>query len=257
MLETINVLQAVVLGIVEGITEYLPISSTGHMILVSHLLKIPDNDTVKVFEISIQLGAILAMFLIYWKKFLDFELVKKIMVAFLPTGILGFLFFKYIKILLSSELVVILSLLIGGVIIIVAEKYYLNNKSAKIETIDYKNALYIGLAQAVAMIPGVSRSGATIVTGLFLNIERSLIAEFTFLLAVPTMSAATVYSLYKSRELLSMDYISTLSIGFVVAFITAWIVIKIFLNYIKKYDFVPFGIYRIVIAIILLFTLYL
>lgn len=246
---------AIILAIVEGITEYLPISSTGHMILVSHLLGISDNDLTKVYEVAIQVGSIAAMFLIYWKKFLDFELLKKLFIAFLPTGILGFLFFKYIKQMLGSELVVVATLIIGGIILICVEKYYKNNKGSRIEKISFKNAIIIGFAQAVSMIPGVSRSGATIVTGLFLNIERSVIAEFTFLLAVPTMSAATLYSLYKSRDLLTSDYVGTLLLGTVVAFVVAYAVIKIFLSYIKKYDFVPFGIYRIILGLFVLLTL--
>jgi undecaprenyl-diphosphatase len=256
-MEILTNAQAVILGVVEGITEYLPISSTGHMVLVSHYLGIAESDTTKVFEIAIQAGAILAMFIIYWKKFLDLELVKKLIVAFLPTGILGFLFFKYVKEMLGSEMIVVVTLLLGGIVIIWAEKYYKHNKHQRIEEIDYKNAIIVGFAQAVAMIPGVSRSGATIVCGLFMNIERKVIAEFTFLLAVPTMAAATLYSLYKSRDILSVDYLGTLSIGFIVSFIVAYAVIKVFLNYIKKYDFIPFGIYRILLALIILLAIYL
>lgn len=245
----------ILLAITEGITEYLPVSSTGHMILVSHLLGIADSDQVKIFEIVIQLGAILAMFLTYWKKFLDFELLKKLFVAFLPTGIIGLLFFKYVKILLGSEMVVVFSLIIGGIILIVVEKIYKNNSRMRIEEINYKNAIIIGFAQAVAIIPGVSRSGATIVSGLLLNIERRAIAEFTFLLAVPTMTVATLYSLYKSKDILTTDYLGSLIMGTLVAFLVAFVVIKIFLNYVKKYDFIPFGIYRIILGILVLLTL--
>lgn len=248
-------LQIIILGITEGLTEYLPISSTGHMILVTHFLNILESDQTKVFEITIQVGAILAMFLIYWKKFLDMELLKKLFVAFLPTGVLGFLLFKYIKVLLGSIWVVVISLVVGGIVLILTEKYYKNNKRQRVESIDFKKSLVIGFAQAVSMIPGVSRSGATIVCGLLMNIERKVIAEFTFLLAVPTMAAATLYSLYKSRDLLSADYISTLLLGTLVSFVVAYAVIKIFLNYIKKYDFVPFGVYRIVLGIIIALTL--
>lgn len=253
--QLMTIIHAIILAIIEGVTEYLPISSTGHMILVSHLLGIAQNEQIKIFEIAIQMGAILAMFIIYWKKFLDLELLKKLFIAFLPSGILGFLLFKYITALLGSLWVVVATLIIGGFILIWAEKFYKMNKSKRIEEVDYKNALIIGFAQAVAMVPGVSRSGATIVSGLILNIERSIVAEFTFLLAVPTMTAATLYSLYKSRDLLTGDYLSTLAVGFVVAFIVAYAVVKVFLNYIKKHDFVPFGIYRIVLGIFVLLTL--
>jgi len=252
-----TIIHAIILAIVEGITEYLPVSSTGHMILASHLLNIADSDQTKIFEIVIQIGAILAMFVIYWKKFLDLELLKKLFVAFLPSGILGFLLFKYIKILLGSELIVVITLILGGIVLIVAEKYYKDNHAPKIENINYQNAIIVGFAQAVAMIPGVSRSGATIVTGLFLNIERKVIAEFTFLLAVPTMAAATLYSLYKSKDLLTPDYFGILIVGTAVAFVVALGVIKVFLNYIKKYDFIPFGIYRIVLGLVILIYLYL
>lgn len=248
-------IQIIILGITEGLTEYLPISSTGHMILVTHFLNILESDQIKVFEIVIQIGAILAMFLIYWKKFLDIELLKKLIIAFLPTGVLGFLLFKYIKVLLGSIWVVVFSLIIGGIILILTEKYYKNNKKERTEEIDFKKSLIIGFAQTVSMIPGVSRSGATIVAGLLMNIERKVIAEFTFLLAVPTMAAATLYSLYKSRDILSSDYISTLLLGTFVSFVVAYAVIKIFLNYIKKYDFIPFGIYRIILGIIIALTL--
>ncbi len=252
---SLTIIGATILAITEGITEYLPISSTGHMILVSHLLGIVESEQTKIFEVVIQIGAILAMFVIYWKKFLDINLLKKLIIAFLPTGILGFLLFKYIKQLLGSGIVVAVSLILGGVILILVEKYYKNNKQERIENINYKNALIIGLAQAVSMIPGVSRSGATIVSGLLLNIERSVIAEFTFLLAVPTMSAATLYSLYKGKDLLTTEYLSVLLLGTVISFIVAYAVIKIFLSYIKKYDFVPFGIYRIAIGLIFLLTI--
>ncbi len=254
-------LQSILIGIVEGFTEFLPISSTGHMTLASHLLQIVQNDQFKVFEISIQLGAILAVVFFFWRKFFNTELLKKLFIAFLPTGILGFTVYKYIKAILDNEIVIAISLILGGIILILVEKYYakktLENKSKNenvIENISYKNAFILGLTQSVAMIPGVSRSGATIVAGLLLNLERKILVEFTFLLAVPTMFAATVYSLYKSRDLLSSEYITSISLGFIFAFITAMIVIKFFLNYIRKYDFIPFGIYRIILGIIVLLT---
>jgi undecaprenyl-diphosphatase len=254
-------IQSIFLGIIEGFTEFLPISSTGHMTLVSHLLQIVQNDQFKVFEISIQLGAILAVVIFFWKKFFNLELLKKLLIAFIPTGILGFTVYKYIKAILDNEIIVAISLIVGGIILILVEKNYtkqtIQNKAKNknfIENINYKNAFILGLAQSVAMIPGISRSGATIVAGLLLNIQRKVLVEFTFLLAVPTMFAATFYSLYKSRDLLSSEYITTISLGFLFAFITAMLVIKFFLEYIRKYDFIPFGIYRIILGIIVLLT---
>jgi undecaprenyl-diphosphatase len=246
--------QAIILGIVEGLTEFLPVSSTGHMSLVSHFLNIVQSDQLVVFEIAIQLGAILAVVLFYWKKFFDLELIKKLIVAFLPTSIIGLTVFKYLKTLLSSEYIIALSLIIGGIILIIAEKLKKDIYTSK-EEISYKDALLLGLAQSVAIIPGVSRSGATIVAGLFMNIKRNILVEFTFLLAVPTMFAATLYSLYKNKELLTSDNLNNIGIGFIVAFLVALIVIKMFLGYIKKFDFIPFGIYRILVGIIVLLTL--
>jgi undecaprenyl-diphosphatase len=249
-------IQAIVLGVLEGLTEFLPISSTGHLTLASHFMNIVQNDQFIVFEIAIQLGAILAVLFFFWKKFFDINLLTKLFVAFLPTGIIGLLIYKHIKVLLASEVVVATSLILGGIILILVEKNYkkiLLTKNPETEISLYKSFL-LGLAQSVAMIPGVSRSGATIVAGLLMNIERKVLVEFTFLLAVPTMSAATLYSLYKHKEILTLDYINTLALGFVSSFLVAVIVIKFFLNYIKKYDFIPFGIYRIILGVIVLIT---
>ncbi len=264
-------IQAIVLGVLEGLTEFLPISSTGHLTLASHFLNIIQNDQFIVFEIAIQLGAILAVLFFFWKRFFDLNLLKKLIVAFLPTGILGFTIYKYIKTLLSSEVLVATTLIIGGIILIIVEKVYkgaertlilgedkIKIKEEKVQQdreISLKEAFVLGLAQSVAMIPGVSRSGATIVAGLLMNIERKVLVEFTFLLAVPTMSAATLYSLYKHKEILTLDYVNTLALGFVSSFLVAVVVIKFFLNYIKKYDFIPFGIYRVVFGLILLIFL--
>jgi undecaprenyl-diphosphatase len=257
-------IQAIILGILEGVTEFLPISSTGHLTLASHFLGIIQNDQFIVFEIAIQLGAILAVVFIFWKKFFNIELLTKLFIAFLPTGLLGLFVYKYIKVLLTSEFIVAFSLILGGIILITVEKMYSKKITSGLftpsqteispEKISYKKSFILGLAQSVAMIPGVSRSGATIVAGLLMNIERKVLVEFTFLLAVPTMSAATLYAIYKNRDILSTDNFSNIFFGFVTSFIVALVVIKFLLNYIKKYDFIPFGIYRIILGIFVLVT---
>ncbi len=249
-------IQAIILGILEGLTEFLPISSTGHLTLASHFLGIVQSQQFIVFEIAIQLGAILAVVFFYWRKFFDINLLTKLFVAFLPTGIIGLLIYKYIKVLLSSEIIVAVSLMLGGIILILVEKFYKNTKSeTHYQNISFGQALLLGFAQCMAMIPGVSRSGAIIVAGLLMKINRSILVEFTFLLAVPTMSAATLYAIYKNREIISADYFSAIILGFVSSFLVALVVIKFLINYIKKYDFVPFGVYRIFLGIIVLLTL--
>lgn len=253
---TIN--SAIILGIIEGLTEFLPISSTGHLALVSHFLGILQNEQTILFEIAIQLGAILAVVFIYWKKLFNLELLIKLFIAFLPTGIIGLLVYKIIKSLLDNELVIALSLIIGGFILLIVEKIYkLNYEKKKIqhEEIDYKKAFILGLSQCVAMIPGVSRSGAVMTAGLVMNIKREILVEFTFLLAIPTMFAATFYSLYKSKEFLTSDFLSVLGVGFFVSFVVAFFVVKAFLGYIRKFDFVPFAIYRIIFGLFILSTL--
>ncbi len=258
MTEIITTGQAIILGIVEGLTEFLPISSTGHLSLVSHFLQIVQSDQFIVFEIVIQLGAILAVLCFYWKKFFNIELLIKLFVAFLPTGIIGLFLFKYIKALLSSEFIIAGSLILGGIILIIVERIYKTNyvnNHQQHEEINFKNAFLLGLAQAVAIIPGVSRSGATITAGLIMNIKRNILVDFSFLLAVPTMFAATLYSLYKNKDILGSADFTTIGIGFLTSFIVALLVIKVFLNYIKKFDFVPFGIYRIVIGTVISLTL--
>lgn len=248
-------IEAIFLGVIEGLTEFLPISSTGHLTLVSHFLGIVQNDQFIVFQIAIQLGAILAVVIFYWKKFFDINLLTKLFIAFLPTGIIGVLVYKHIKTLLASELIVAFTLILGGIVLILVEKFYKTTKSeTHYQTISFRQALLLGLAQCVAMIPGVSRSGATIVAGLLMKINRSVLVEFTFLLAVPTMSAATLYAVYKNKDIISTDYFTTIMIGFITSFVVSLFVIKFLINYIKKYDFVPFGIYRILLGIVVLIT---
>nr|MBI5455676.1 undecaprenyl-diphosphate phosphatase [Candidatus Levybacteria bacterium] len=249
-----NFFQAIILSIVEGISEFLPISSTGHLILTSDMLKIAQSNFVKDFEIIIQLGAILAIVVLYWEVFLkNKEVWKRIIVAFIPTGIIGFILFKPIKTyLLGNTYITLISLLTGGVILIILELIYKEKEHHvdRIENITYKNVLLIGIFQSIAVIPGVSRSAATIVSALFLGTKRKAAAEFSFLLAVPTMLAATGLDLIKSNFSYSSNEWLILLTGFIGAFITAFIVIKWFLKYIQTHTFIPFGVYRIVLAIL-------
>lgn len=253
-----TILHSIILGIVEGITEFLPISSTGHLILFSHILRIPNTNSLKSFEIAIQLGAILAVFLLYYKKFFNIHNLLKLFVAFLPTGILGLTLYKIIKTyLIGNTLVVCVSLFVGGVIMLLVENWYAKKNITSIgaqdfslRDINYSQAFKLGLFQSIAMIPGVSRSGATIVGGLLMGLPRANIAEFTFLLAVPTMTAATLYDILKNYKLFTSSDITNISVGFVTAFITALLVVKWLLAYIKKHDFRVFAYYRIVAGII-------
>ncbi len=244
---------AFILGIVQGISEFLPISSTGHMILASHLMGLKHTEFLKSFEIAIQVGTILSVVVLYWRSLLvDFEVIKRLVVAFIPTGVLGLTLYKLIKgYLLGSETVVLCSLLIGGIFIIAFEYWYREKEDAtsEIREISYKNAVIIGLFQSIAMIPGVSRSASTILGGLWLGLKRKTIVEFTFLLAVPTMLAATGYDLIKSGSQFSFDQIQYLLVGFATAFVVALLTIKFLLQFIKTHTFIPFGIYRIVLVV--------
>lgn len=243
-----SLLHALILGIVEGITEFLPISSTAHLILASRMLAL-DSEFVKSFEIIIQFGAILSVVVLYWKKFWHWDVLKKLVVAVIPTGVIGLTVYKAVKgYLLGNLTVVLLSLLIGGIALIVFERFR-NGSDAEVDfaEITYKKAFLIGLFQAIAVIPGVSRSAATIVGGSLIGISKRTIVEFSFMLAVPTMLAATGLELVKGRGALAGHY-DVLAVGFVVSFITAIIAIKSFLGYIKKRDFSAFGWYRVVLA---------
>ncbi len=253
-------IHAVILGIVEGVTEYLPVSSTGHMIITSHLLHLTESEFLKTFEIAIQLGAIAAVFSLYWRTFLlDWEVGLKVMAAFLPTAVIGFVLYKLVKhFLLGNILVVALSLFIGGVVLIVFEKLYKGQEGSvdRLEHITYPQALIIGLCQSLAVVPGVSRSAATILSGLMLGITRKTIVEFSFLLAVPTITAAVVWDMIKSSSDIQGAQWGLLAVGFIVAFVVAWGSVKFLLRYIKRNDFVAFGVYRIIIAVVLLFLFF-
>ena len=251
-----TIIQAIILGVVEGITEFLPISSTGHMILVSRLFGIADSDFTKSFEIIIQFGAILAVVVLYWNKlFSKRDTWKKVLTAFLPTAIIGFLLYTTLKrYLLSNSIIVIWALFLGGIALIAFELWYKGKSFAVAQDddagISYKKSFAIGVAQALSIIPGVSRSGATIIAGLLMGISREAIVEFSFLLAIPTMSVATGYDLLKSAGSFSFDQFYLLFIGFITSFIVAMLSIKWFIGYIKNHSFISFGVYRIIIALL-------
>ncbi len=253
-----TLIHAVILGIVEGITEFLPISSTAHLEIVGGILKISHTDFVKSFEIIIQLGAILAVVVLYWKLLIRNSAIwKRIIVAFIPTGIIGFILYKLIKTyILGNFTIISWTLLVGGIILIMFE--YLYNKKHntessihELEHMPYSTAFLIGCAQSIAVVPGVSRAAATIIAGRMLGVGKVAIVEFSFLLAIPTMMAAAGYDILKSHASFSSSDTLLLIIGFVTAFIAALISIKFLLQFIKNKTFVTFGVYRIVVAILL------
>lgn len=246
-----NLLHALILGLVEGFTEFLPISSTAHLALTGKLLGLDQSEYLKSFEIIIQLGAILAVVFLYWKSLLKWEVIKRLVVAFLPTGILGLLFYKLVKQhLLENFNVMLWALLFGGILLILFEKTHKENsgEAQDLATIPYRTCLLIGLFQSLAMIPGVSRSGATIVGGLVLGLQKKTIVEFSFLLAVPTMLAATTLDLYKNAQSFTSDQITLLSVGFFTSFLMALVSIKFLLATLRKQTFSAFGFYRILVA---------
>lgn len=248
-----NYFQALLLAVVEGISEFLPISSTGHLILTSHLLNIPHTDFVKSFEIFIQLGAILAVVVLYGKTvFTNIHGWKKVITAFIPTAIIGFVLYKLIKqFLLGNEYITLAALLTGGILLIILERLYKEKEHHidSIEQVTYRNAFFIGVAQSLAVIPGVSRSAATVIAGLFLGTKRKTAVEFSFLLAVPTMMAASGLDMVQSSFSFSYDEWVILGIGFLGSFIVAIFAIKWLVGFVRNHTFIPFGIYRIILAI--------
>ncbi len=250
-----NILQACILGIVEGLTEFLPISSTAHLMIVNQLLKLPITDFVKSFDIIIQLGAILAVLLLYIRRlFLDRPTLLKIIVAFIPTALIGFFLYPLVKNnLLGNIQIAACALIVGGIIMIMFEHTRASKKTEK--SISYLRAFKIGLFQALAIIPGVSRAGATIIGGQSLGIDRKTIVEFSFLLAIPTMAAASGLDLLKNDFSFNNSEWTLLGVGFVSAFITALLAVRFFLKYIEKHSFTAFGWYRIIIGIIILLWL--
>lgn len=251
-----TIIQAIILAIIEGLTEFLPISSTGHMIIGTAVLGIEPNDFVKMFTVNIQFGAILSVVVLYWRKFfqsLDFYF--KLIAAFIPAAIFGVLLDKQIDELLGSVETVAVALLLGGIVLLFIDKYFSANEKADEKKISYPSAFKIGLFQVISMIPGVSRSGATIIGGLTQKLNRKQAAEFSFFLAVPTMAAATCYKLLKNYTLIDSGNIKLLLIGNAVAFVVALLAIKAFIGMLNKYGFKIFGIYRIIAGATLLILL--
>lgn len=253
---SVDIFQSIIMGIVEGFTEFLPVSSTGHMIVLSNFLGIAQDSVTKAYEVIIQFAAILAVVLNYKEKFSPkkIDLWMKLAVAFFPIGLVGFIFAKQIKALFSVEIVAIM-FIIGGIIFLVVEKFYKPKEHFidDVEKVSYKQALWIGIAQIFALIPGTSRAGATIIGAMLVGLTRKASAEFSFLLAFPVMCATTAYDLLKHRhELFTDANFTVLAVGFVVSFIVAYLTIKLFLQFLQKFTFVSFGIYRIIFGIVLL-----
>ncbi len=251
-----NIAQTIAMAIVEGITEFLPISSTGHLMLTAQVLKLTQTEFMKTFEITIQFAAILSVVVLYWRKLLvDIGILTRVIAAFIPTGILGLTFYKIVKrYLLADTTLVLWTLGIGGIALVVFELFHKERDDSvdDLAAIPYGKAVLIGLFQAIAMVPGVSRSAATIVGGLILGLTRKTIVEFSFLLAVPTMLAATALDLYKNAGSFSTDQISTLSIGFVFSFIFALLSVKWLIRFIEKHTFISFGLYRVAVSLFFL-----
>lgn len=252
-----NTIQAIILAIIEGITEFLPVSSTGHLILGSTYFGIEHDEFTKLFTVFIQLGAILSVVVLYFKRFFQsFDFYFKLLVAFIPAVVFGLLFSKKIDSLLESPLTVAVSLLIGGIVLLKVDDWFADAEAIQTSNeISYLQAFKIGLFQCLAMVPGVSRSGASIVGGMSQKLSRTTAAEFSFFLAVPTMLGATAkkcYDYYKNGLVLSHDQINFLIIGNVVAFIVALIAIKSFIGFLSRHGFKVFGFYRIVVGVALL-----
>lgn len=251
-----DIINTIILGIIEGFTEFLPISSTGHLIVASEFLGLEQTNVTKAFEVIIQFAAILAVYFNYQDKFTikKIDLWTKVFLAFLPIGAVGFIFSHQIKELFSINIVAIM-FIVGGIIFLIVEKFFIPKESEQIddvESVTYKQALVIGFAQVFALIPGTSRAGSTIIGALLVKLSRKASAEFSFLLAFPVMSAVTAYDLLKHYTEFDMQHLLSLGIGFVVSFLVAFITIKLFLKFLEKFTFVAFGIYRIIFGIALL-----
>lgn len=257
-----TIVQSIIIAIIEGITEFIPISSTGHMIIAEKVLAVPDNEFTKMFTIAIQLGAILAVIVLYWKKFFDFRnwlFYLKLLIGVIPAIVLGWLFSKKIDALLESSITVAVTMLGGGILLIFVDKFFTRPRIQSERQVSYLNSFTIGVWQCLAMVPGVSRSAASIIGGMQQKLTRSAAAEFSFFLAVPTMLAATGYKLlkhYTDNGGFSGEEIKLLAVGNLVAFIVAVAAIKFFIDFLKKHGFRVWGIYRIIMGLILLAMIY-
>ena len=267
-----TILQAIIIAIVEGLTEFLPVSSTGHMVITSSLLGIESNEFTKLFEVAIQLGAILAVVVLYWKKFLDFtrwQFYVKLIVGVLPALLLGYLFTDEIDALLESPTTVAVTMLLGGIVLLFIDNVFKRPVVESDDHLSYGKAFIIGCWQVISMIPGISRSAATIIGGMQQKLTRNLAAEFSFYLAVPTMFAASAYSLFlkkwsgggvekKGYQMIAENHDNMVAfiVGNIVAFLVAMLAIKFFINFLKVYGFKVFGIYRIVAGIFLLILIF-
>jgi len=252
----VTILDSVILGIIEGFTEFLPISSTGHLIVASHFLGIDQTNVTNAYQVIIQFAAILAVIFNYKDKFTfkKIDLWTKVFLAFIPIGAVGFVFSSQIKELFSIEVVAIM-FIVGGVIFLVVEKFFIPNEAHVIDDVEQvtlKQSLIVGFAQIFALIPGTSRAGATIIGALLVGLSRKASAEFSFLLAFPVMSAVTAYDLLKHYHEFSDANLMTLAVGFVVSFFVAFLTIKLFLAFLEKFTFIAFGIYRIIFGVVLL-----
>ncbi|WP_415406017.1 undecaprenyl-diphosphate phosphatase [Sulfurovum sp. CS9] len=253
-----DIFQAIIIGIIEGFTEFLPISSTGHMIVASKFLGVSENALTKAYQVIIQFAAILAVMLIYKEKitFKKIDLWTKLIVAFLPLAIVGFIFKDQIKTLFNVETVAWM-FIIGGFVFLVVEYFYEEKEFhvSDVEKVSYIQALWVGLAQVFSLIPGTSRAGATIIGGLLAHLDRKTSTEFSFLLAIPVMAAVTGYDLLKHYQDFTDANWGAFVIGFVTAFVVAYLTIKLFLAFIQRFTFVAFGIYRIIFGVILLLVI--
>ena len=249
-----NFFQAIILAVIEGITEFLPISSTGHMIIASNVMGIASDEYVKMYTVSIQFGAILSVVVLYWKRFFQsIHFYWKLFLGFLPAGVIGFLFNDYIDALLENATVVAISLVVGGIVLLFIDKIFKANEHSD-KKVDSKTAVAIGFFQVLAMVPGVSRSAATIIGGLTQKLSRKTAAEFSFFLAVPTMFVVTAYKTYKYQSNIGFktDDLGMLAVGNVIAFIVGMLAIKFFIDFLTKYGFKMFGIYRIILGLVIL-----
>ncbi len=250
-----DIFQSIILGIIEGFTEFLPISSTGHMIVVAKYIGLSQTTNTKAFEVIIQLAAILAVVFLYKDKFdlKKIELWKRVIIAYFPIAIVGFIFRHQIKELFSLQIVATM-FIVGGVIFLIVEKFYKesDHRVKDVEQVTYKQALYIGFAQIFALIPGTSRAGSTIIGGILSGLDRKCSAEFSFLLAFPVMLTVSGYDFIKHYKEFSNQNFLVLAVGFITSFIVAYITIKLFISFLERFTFVSFGVYRILFGILLL-----